>query len=54
MTLQEHIDYIDKRLAELRIEYKTASVAKREFIVIGASMLKKDRERYVEELEHKI
>ncbi len=38
------VEDIDKRLEELREEYKTAGVEKRKFIIAGANLLKNHRQ----------
>lgn len=43
VNLKKRISYIETRLQELREEYRTAGTAKRQFIVIGAELLKKER-----------
>lgn len=47
------IEEIDKKLQELRKEYKTASKAKQGFIVAGVKLLKEKREKLIKAKEEK-
>ena len=41
--MNNRIIYIEEKLAKLRIEYKVASPAMKQFIVVGANLLKAEK-----------